>query len=82
MSSARRRLENLEARTRTRALAGERPPWRTPEQEAAREQGFHRLYMQLGGEWPPETRSPEEAFEELFTAIEEIREGTDRKETT
>lgn len=81
MTSARRRLSDLEARIGARASpAGGRPPWRTPEQEEAREQAFRRLYMQIGGEWPPEPKSAEEAFEELFTSIENYRAESDRKE--
>lgn len=82
MGSVRGRVERVEARISPRASPGECPPWRTPEQEAARERQFSRLYMQIGGKWPPETRSREEVFEELFAEIEKHREGTDRKEMT
>jgi hypothetical protein len=77
----RRRLEGLEDQIGARASPeGGRPPWRTPEEQAAREQAFRQLYMQIGGEWPPEPKSPEEAFEELFTSIENYRAESDRKE--
>ncbi len=79
MGSIDRRLDAVEARTGARASPGEgRPPWRTPEQHAEREEQFRRLYMQIGGEWPP-PKSGEAALEELFEAIEIYRESTNRK---
>jgi hypothetical protein len=81
MGSLRRRLEDLESKkSGARASPEGRPCWRTPEEEAEREQQFRRLYMQIGGEWPPEPKSREEAFEELFAMIENHRAETDRKE--
>ncbi|MDP9438413.1 MAG: hypothetical protein M3P49_06685 [Actinomycetota bacterium] len=78
----RRRLEGLEARTVARASPEGRPPWRTPEQHAEREEQFRRLRMRIGGEWPP-PKSGEAALEELFEAIQSYRDrhtSTDRKE--
>lgn len=81
----RRRLEGLEGQIGARASPAGRPPWRTPEEEAARDEAFRKLYADLGWGEPPEPKtgeSGEEAFEELFTMIEDYRyrAETDRKE--
>ncbi len=79
MASVDKRLGDLEGRAGARASPSEgRPPWRTPEQHGEREEQFRRLYMQIGGEWPP-PKSGEAALEELFEAIEIYRESTNRK---
>ncbi len=80
MRSTRRQLDAIEARIAPRSSPGERPPWRSPEEEAAREQRFRRLYMQIGGKWPPAASDPAQLREELFAEIAHAREETDTRE--
>ena len=80
MGSLRRRVDAVEGQIGARASPGERLPWRTLEEEAAREEGFRNLFEQMGWPWPPEPKGPEDAFEELFAEIAAHREAIDRKE--
>lgn len=80
MRSTRRRLDANEARVWRRASTGKRPPWRSPEIGATREQRFRRLYMQIGGKWPPAARDPAQLPGELFAEIAHAREETDTRE--
>ncbi len=72
-SADRRRLERVEERIGARASPGERPPWRTPEQEAGRERQFEELARELGFERLPALKNREEAFGELFEEIKAYR---------